>query len=196
MRKVPIMILAAIVLLFFNACEEGTTQPPPPPYEIISLIESVEESFNCRDIEDLKYCLHADFTFYFDPKDVGEETGDYIIPESWPRGQFIDIVGYIFDVVYSVDLKIDTSAIDNPITDDNAYTAADVPVRFLVMVDPVNGFLDQGTFTFELRAEYDQDPRNYWYVTAWRDFTSLPEPGGRNVEEASFGEILVRFRKP
>jgi hypothetical protein len=194
MRRFPIVILAAVVLVSFNACENGGTTQPPPPYEIISLIESIELSFNIRDIEDLEVCLASDFIFCFDPKDVGEETGEYIIPESWTRDQFIDIVGYIFDVVYSIDLKIDTSVIHNPITDDKTYTAADVPVRFLIMIDPVSGFLAQGTFTFELRAEYDRYHRNYWYVTTWRDFTGLDNPGERNIVPASFGVILANFR--
>jgi hypothetical protein len=195
MRNGAIVILAVGALLAFTACDDGGTPPPPPPYDIIEIIECIEDSFLARDTEDLKHRIHSDFTFYFDPEDVGEEIGGYIIPRSWVRDEFIGAAGNMFDMAYSIDIKIDTSVIDDPLTDDNTYTAADVPIDFLVMTDEVNGYMAQGTCTFELRGEYNQNSEKHWCVTAWRDFTSPGISGSRGITPSSFGRILIRFHK-
>jgi hypothetical protein len=195
MRPINAVVACIALLSVLVGCDEGTIEPPPPPYEIIRIIECIEDSFMARDIDDLKHRIHSDFAFYFDPEDVGEEVGDYIIPESWVRDDFISAVGNMFDMAYSIDISIDTSVIDDPLTDDNAYNATYVPIDLLVLVDQVNGYMAQGTCTFELRSEYNQNSEKRWYVTAWRDYTSPEVSGGRGITPFSFGEILVRFHK-
>jgi hypothetical protein len=197
MRSVVVVVLAVGVLLALTACDEtvidGYECPPTSP---AGIIESIEVSFNTRDINDLEECLAGDFTFYFDADEVGEQVGDYTVPESWTRADFLTAVVDIFDCAYSLDISIATSDIGGPPEGDSTFTAAEVPVEMLVMVEPVNGFIARGTFTFEFRIEYNEKNKKEWFVTAWQDFTSPGESGGRNVEEASFGEILVRFLKP
>jgi hypothetical protein len=190
MRKVPIVISAATVLLFFNACEDGgTTQPPPPPYEIISLIESIELSFNTRDIDDLKMCLASDFVFYFDPKDVGDEPGDYIIPETWGKEEFLEAVGNMFAEVYSIDMDIDTSNVGTPGEDDTTYSAENVEVSLLVMIDPVNGCLAHGLCNFRF-AKVTSGGYDNWRIEDWWDYTHVYS---ESDNRASIGWILAYF---
>jgi hypothetical protein len=198
MRNAAIVILAVGILLAFAACDETVIDdyyewPPPSP---AAIVESIEVSFNTRDIDDLKGCLASDFIFYFDPEDVGGGADGYIIPESWRREEFLSAAETMFDVTYGVDISIDASEVDDPIINDKKYTAAGVPVRFLIMVDAVSGFFAQGTFTFEFGGEYNAKHGNEWFVIAWRDFTAPDSKRYRNVKNMSFGEILVRFRKP
>ena len=64
------------------------------------------------------------------------------------------------------------------------------------MVEPYYGYLAKGFVTFEFGVEYNEKDEKEWLVAAWRDFTSPAGSGGRNVTEASFGEILALFYKP
>ena len=194
MRTPEIVVLAVVVLFSFTACDDGTT--PVLGNTPAGVLELTEEAFNSRDIDGLAGCLASNFTFYFDEDDVGDGPGDYIIPESWTSGDFLNPVSRIFDNAFSIDISIVTKTIGDPDPDDTSYTADNVQMQFLVMVEPYYGYLAQGFVTFEFGAVYNEKNEKEWLVTAWRDFTAPAGSGGRNVEEASFGEILVGFRKP
>jgi hypothetical protein len=202
MRKIPIVILAAAVLLAFAACEDGIIEPPPidePPPSLSNpagTIELIELAFNHRNINELESCLTGDFTFHFDPEVIGNPVGDYTIPESWASDDFLNAVINIFSNAYSIDMSIASANVGEPDPNDAYYTADGVQMRFLVMVDAENGYLAQGFATFEFRGEYNEKNEKEWLVTAWKDFTTVVDSGDRYIDEASFGEILVWFRKP
>ena len=198
MRTVIIITLSITVLLSFTACDEGLVPPPGLPYSNTpaEVLEQIEDSFLVRDVTDLEGLLTADFTFHFDDDDVGKQVGEYTVPESWTSGDFLNPVSRIFNNAHSVEISIVTANIGEPDSDDTAYTADNVQIRFLVMVEPYYGYFAQGFVTFEFGVEYNEKDEKEWLVTGWRDDTSPAGTGGRNVTEASFGEILVGFRKP
>jgi hypothetical protein len=193
MRKVPIVISAATVLLFFNACEDGGTAPPPPPpldlSEPAKTLEAVEQAFNDRDSDDLALCLADAFTFYFDEGDVGDEPGDYIIPETWGKEEFLEAVGNMFAEVYSIDMDIDTSNVGTPGEDDTTYSAENVEVSLLVMIDPVNGCLAHGLCNFRF-AKVTSGGYDNWRIEDWWDYTHVYS---ESDNRASIGWILAYF---
>jgi hypothetical protein len=196
MRNVTFIGLAFAALLSFTGCnEEGSTTPTlgRTPAQVL---EALERAFQERDAELLDGLIDTEFTFHFDPKDVGKQVGEYTIPESWTLTDFLSAVSRVFDNAYSIDISINSVNVGEPGPDDSTYTADNVQIRFLVMVDTVNGYLAQGFATFEFSVEYNEKNEKEWAVTAWRDFTSTTESGGRSVTEASFGEILAIFHRP
>jgi hypothetical protein len=190
------VLVAGLVLAFlssFTACDETVViddgWPPSQPAGILELIES---SFNERVIGDVEDCLTADFTFYFDEDDVGKQTGDYTIPESWGKDKFTEVAGYMFNEAHTIQMEIDTSNVGAPGDDDNIYFARDIEVRLLVMVDAVNGYLADGVCDFEFVDVESGEPDN-WVISNWQDRTWPTVSGGRNVTPASIGFILAVF---
>ena len=185
--------LVLAFLLSFTACDEtvGTDDgwPPSWPAGVLGLIEN---SFNERVINDLEYCLGAEFTFYFDEDDVGKDSGGYTIPESWGRDKFLEVAQKMFDEAYSIQMEINTSNVGTPDDDDVIYSAGDVEVRLLVFVDATNGFLADGVCDFEFVDKGSGAPDN-WVIRNWQDRTWPPGSGGRNVTPASVGFILALF---
>ncbi len=199
MRPINVVIPYVVTLSVLVGCDEGIIIIEPPVTGRISpayTVEMIEDSFNARDVNDLEYCLSTDFTFYFDDDDVGKQVGEYTVPESWTLDDFLNPVSRIFDNAFSIDISIVTKTIGDPDPDDTSYTADNVQMQFLVMVEPYYGYWAQGFITFEFGAVYNEKNEKEWLVTGWRDDTSPAGTGGRNVTEASFGEILVGFRKP
>jgi len=70
--KKMLPLVAVLTLLALSCGDEEDVTPPPPAHTPADVIESVEISFNKRDIETLKKSLSRDFVFYFDPDDVGQ----------------------------------------------------------------------------------------------------------------------------
>lgn len=195
MRRINVVAACVVTLYVLVGCE-GRIEPPPPENTPAEVLELIEYSFLARDVTGLERFLTADFVFYFDEDDVGKQVGEYIIPESWTLTDFLSAVSRVFDNAYSVDMSIASANVGEPGTDDTTYTADNVQINFLVMVDAVNGYLAQGFVTFEFAAVYNEKNEKEWLVAAWRDFTAPAGSGGRNITEASFGEILALFYKP
>jgi hypothetical protein len=197
MRYVDVTAAFTVIASVLLGCGNGTIEPPPPPHlDPAAIIESIEVFFGTRDIDDLEECFADDFTFYFDQDDIGNQVGDYTIPESWTPDDFLNAVNNIFSNGYSIDMSIASANVGEPDADDAYYTADNVQMRFLVMVDPENGYLAQGFATFEFRKEVNEKNEQEWLVTAWRDFTAPDSTGDKSIVPASFGEILVRYHKP
>lgn len=198
MRTLNVVIAYAVTLSILIGCD-GRIEPPPIEGPSLTTpagtIELIEVAFNRRDVDELKECLTGDFTFHFDPEVIGNPVGDYTIPESWNRADFFYAVSRMFNTAFSVDISIVSANVGEPDPDDAYYTADNVQIRFLVMVDIIGGYLAQGFVTFEFRKEVNEKNEQEWLVTAWRDFTAPDSTGDRNIVPASFGEILVRFRK-
>ena len=194
-----VVVASAVIVSVLLGC--GVTVPDPDPEPPPTLtnpagtIELIEESFSDCDIDGLGKCFAAAFTFHFDKDDVGKQVGEYTIPESWTLTDFLSAVGSMFDDAYEVDTSLYTSNVGDPGPDDTVFTADKVPIHFIVMVDPVSGYFANGAVTFEFAVEYNEKGEKEWLVTTWRDFTARTESGGRNVEEASLGEILARYHK-
>jgi hypothetical protein len=198
MRTVAIMLLAGAISFSFTACDDVSVPPPGLPYSNTpaEVLEQVEDSFLARGITDLEGLLTADFVFYFDDSDVGMPVGDYTIPESWTSADSLNAVRKVFSGAHSIDISIETSNVGDPGPDDTTYTAENVQMQFLVMVDVIVGYSAQGFATFDLEAAHNEKNEKEWRVTAWRDFTSSVESGDRFITPASFGEILARYYKP
>jgi hypothetical protein len=187
-RKLTLVGFVVTLLLTFTACEdEGTAPPPPPPLDLsepAKTLEAVEQAFNDRDSDDLALCLADAFTFYFDEGEVGDEPGDYVIPESWGKEEFLEAVGNMFAEAYSIDMDINTSNVGTPGEYDPEYLARDVEVKLLVMIDSTNGYLAHGFCDF-LFAKDTSGGYDNWRIKEWWDYTS----GG----VWSLGSILVQY---
>ena len=180
---------AALALLALNCGEEeGPTGPAPYPAldSPDHVLTNVEMSFNERDHGLLKYSLdHDAFVFYFNPADVGERVGNYIIPESWSYAEFYHACGNMFDDAYTISLEI--QPIGAPPAGATEYTAENVHINFLCMVDEENGYrADKGYFRFR-KATDDR-----WRLTGWWDYTMSFDESGR-AEPTSFGRVLALY---
>lgn len=148
---------------------DGKTQKSP-----VEVLKKIKYAFNGRYIEDYKDCLSEYFTFYFDPNDVGDDVGGYIIPETWDYYEETDAVKNMFDLAYSIRLTIDTAGLGEPGPDDNIYTADNVYIDLLLMVDSLNGYQASGFVDFEFVVEgEDASGNKIWRVKNWWDHTGV-----------------------
>jgi hypothetical protein len=190
MRKKPLInplrvsLLSVLVLgvLAVNGCifgpgEDKGQEPPPGLDTPAGVVEYIEDAYNTRDIDDYKVCLSPNFTFYFDPKDVGDGVagGDYTIPDSWGYDEEVAAVENMFDQLHSIDLNLASSNIGNPGPNDTTFSPPQVQIRLLVMVDPINGFLAQGFVEFDFESYLSPKGKKLWRVKNWSDFTAPPE---------------------
>jgi hypothetical protein len=173
-----------ILALFYAGSDDGRT-----PAEAL---EALEESFNGRNIELFKDVLAPDVVFHFDPHDVGGSVGDYEIPESWGYDELTSPVENMFDVAYDIDFSVSTDYVGDPDDGATEFTAKDVHVRLLVMIDPNNGYLPQGFCDFRFEnagyAGYDD-----WVITDWWDKTASYSTSGLKVP-VSLGRVLASFK--
>jgi hypothetical protein len=194
MRTAGIVFLGEAVLLSFTACDDGgtTTPLPPPGYTPAQVLRSLIYAFNSRDIETLDGALAEDFTFYFDPKDVGTVIGDYTIPPIWGRDEHLTACGNMYDLAFDIDFVISTEFVAEPDEDATEFMAGDVYVQLLVMVDAQSGYIASGSCDFRFANE-GADGTDNWVVTDWWDKTAA---GGmyESATPASLGNILAIFR--
>ena len=195
MKRILLISLALAVLLGV-ACNE-TTEPEGPgvygatPAECIG---NVELSFNDRDISIFEIQLASDFTFSFNPNDVGEEVNGYIIPETWDYNHIKRAVSNLFRPsaeggAYDISLQLPENDVGEPPEGATEYTAPDIQLSLLVMFDANSGLIaNKGTLTFSFMnipaGETDQ-----WFITGLEDYTYA----SKGVESASLGEILANF---
>jgi len=190
--KVFIAVATAALALLALSCgeEEGPTGPAPYPAldSPDHVLTNVEMSFHRRDDARLRAALDEDaFVFYFNPQDVGERVGNYIIPESWAYAEFYHTCGNMFDDAYTISLEI--QPIGKPPADATEYTAFNVAINLLCMTDEQNGFrADKGYCNFRFRK--DTDAR--WRLVKWWDYTMSFDESGR-AEPTSFGRVLALY---
>jgi hypothetical protein len=184
--RTPLAVGLALTVLFsFTACDDGGTTPLPPPGNTpAQVLEELELAFNDLDAELLERLLDTDFTFHFDEDDVGKDVGGYIIPESWDKEDFLAACARMFSEAYSVDLTVSTANVGDPSEGAAEFTAENVPIDLLVMVDPQNGFQANGFCDFAFVNDGSSDADN-WIIIGWRDYTS--------DELYSIGSILAWF---
>ncbi len=175
------------ILALFYAGSDGTDERTP-----VEALEDLEESFNAYDIELFKDVLAPEVTFHFDPSDVGGWVGDYEIPESWGYDELTSAVENMFDQAYSIDFTVTTADVGDPDEGATEFTADDVQVTLVVMIDSTNGYMANGycDFGFENVGYGGYDD---WLVIDWWDKTvsygtfESPRPW-------SLGMILAAFK--
>jgi len=189
-------LLTSIVLigLFASGCGSGSAPPTTGPLPILGpdtpamVAYNLELSFNKRDTNLYKQCLSPNFTFIFNPAEVGEVVGDgYIIPESWGYEEDWSATQNMFIEAYDISFQILENDIGEPADGATTYLAEDIPINLLVMIDPDNGFLAQGTCDFRFET-YESNGKTYWRIKDWWDGT-----GGKTLEPASIGYIKTYF---
>ncbi|UCE26436.1 MAG: hypothetical protein JSW52_08780 [Candidatus Coatesbacteria bacterium] len=191
MRTLAITLLTGSVFLSFTACDNGGSTTPTFGNTPAQVLEALERAFRDRDAELLDGLLDTDFTFHFDENDIGKDVGGYTIPESWDKENFLAACEKMFDDAYSIDLTVSTENVGEPDDGATAFTAENVPVNLLVMVDATNGYLAAGfcdfVFVNDDSAGYDD-----WSISDWWDKTA----GGGTLSITgyeSLGVILANF---
>jgi hypothetical protein len=171
MRTIAITLLVVAILLSFTACDDAGTTTPPLGNTPAQVLEALERAFQERDAELLDGLIDTEFTFHFDPKDVGKQVGDYTIPAMWGREETLAACGNMFTEAYSIDFLVVTKNTGEPDDGATEFTARNIQVTLLVMVDSMNGaqadgFCDFG-FVNDDSAGYDD-----WTIIDWWDRTS------------------------
>lgn len=163
---------AAAGCIFSPETPEDIVKDPITPDSPENVIFNLELSYNKRDINLYKQCLSPQFTFYFNPIDVGNDVDGYIIPDSWGYEEDWLATQNMFDQAYDISMQLPENDIGTPPDGVNLYTVDNITVSLLVMVNADNGFIaNLGTleFTFET---YDSNGKTYWRIKDWRDFTT------------------------
>lgn len=166
-----------VAVLAVNGCIFGTTngngngEPPPGLDSPGGVVEYIEDAYTTRDIEDYKECLSSNFTFYFNPLDVGKPVGDYIIEDSWGYDDEISAIENMFDQAYDIDIELVSEQVGDPEPNDDKYTAYNVQITLLVMVDATNGFRANGFVDFEFESYNGEKGEKLWRVLNWWDKT-------------------------
>jgi hypothetical protein len=97
MKRILLISLSLIILLGVSC---GETIVPVvgngagSPRECIDMLV---RAINGRDISGYGALLAPDFTFYFNPDDVGRDVNGYTIPETWGFDEEIAFLGEMFD---------------------------------------------------------------------------------------------------
>lgn len=200
MRRI---LLAIVVLAVIFALSCGEDQPIYPQWWL-----SASSPFNA--LSDLIFCfdnyetepnviklvdsiISEDFTFYFDPNDVGEQMGDYAIPEYWGKDEFMQAVNNMFNQAYKINFIIPIldqgeDAFGKPAGGDTTFVKNLVTINLILMVDATMGYQAQGFCDFE----FHKGSTGLWQVFAWRDHT------GSSIctQATSLGHILAMYYQP
>jgi hypothetical protein len=192
MRRV-LLITLALTILPGTACKEVVDPGPQPDYTADTpeeCIYNLELSFNTRDIALYESILSPNFTFYFNPTDVGSDVNGYVIPSSWGYEDDWISTDNMFTEAYEITMELPEGDVGDPPADATTYTASNISISLLVMIDADNGYIaNKGTceFTFE---KVRNDDGVYWVIKDWRDFTYAK----KGSESTSLGEIKAAFR--
>ncbi|MCP4231790.1 MAG: hypothetical protein GY771_16800, partial [bacterium] len=142
------------------------------------------------DIALYKAILSPNFTFYFNPSDVGDDVDGYTIPSSWGYEEDWTATRNMFNTAYDITMKLPEGDIGDPPEGATTYTASNIGISLLVKFDADNGLIaNKGTceYVFEKVREGDE---TYWVIKDWRDFTYAK----KGTESASLGEVKASFR--
>ncbi|MCP4228716.1 MAG: hypothetical protein GY771_01025 [bacterium] len=150
--------------------DESDFNLPSTPVECL---ENLEQSLNSRNPVLYELCLADDFTFYFDPHDVGVEyENEYIIPMSWDYEADVRAVSKMLREAKNINFSIDTSTVGNPDGDDTEFETADVPVRLQVTIYNDDIIIAEGPTDFTFIREQGPNDEEYWAISEWWDKTS------------------------
>lgn len=197
LRATATVMLAALALTGCDSTVINGHERPVPEYTSpATVLKAVQISFNQSNIDYLKRSLSPDFTFYFDPRDVGKKPpgGTYVIPESWSHDDFTKAANSMLNKAYSISLFVRVGSLREPGENETTYKAENVTISLLVMVDEVNGFMiDKGFCDFAFEAYYNERKEKRWRITKWWDHTSevLDEYAGAG--HGSLGRVLALY---
>ncbi|MCP4229472.1 MAG: hypothetical protein GY771_04915 [bacterium] len=171
------LIVLAIAVAFagagciFGTDDRGIQGEKREPTSPENVIYNLERSYNEGDIQLYKQCLSPNYTFYFNPSDVGIDVDGYIIPSSWGYEEDWTATQNLFENAYSVTMDLPVSDIGEPDAGDTTYTASNITISLLVMFDADTGLIaNKGTLEFVFET-YDSNGKTYWRIKDWRDFT-------------------------
>jgi hypothetical protein len=195
MRRILLISLSLVILLGIACKEEETIIDPVPegdytPESPEDCISNFELSFNKRNIELYKALLSPNYTFYFNPLDVGNDVDGYIIPDSWDYTEDTGATENMFTLAYDIAMQLPENDIGTPPEDATEYTASNIAISLLVMVDADNGFIaNLGTVEFTF-VKIDDGGEGYWIIKDWRDFTFAK----KGTDSASLGSLKASFK--
>jgi len=167
-----IIIVSALVLVALVSCDEETTSYYPDLSSPYRIMVELEYCFNHNQEADIinrmDAVLSPNFTFYFDPEDVGDYVGDYEIPVSWTKTAMMTAIEHLFNQAYSINLEIPIldegeDAFGKPGEGDTTFIRTNVSVNLLVMVDEYSGYQATGFCDFE----FTKDGSGNWPITVW-----------------------------
>jgi hypothetical protein len=176
--RLAVLIIVIIGAFAAAGCIFDSTPPgddigkdPITPDSPSNVIYNLDLAYNKRDINLYKQCLSPQFTFYFNPIDVGKDVDGYVIPTSWGYEEDWTATQNMFDLAYDIKMSLSENDVETPPEGATTYTAENIGVSLLVMVDANNGFIaNKGTLEFNFET-YDSNGQTYWRIKDWRDFT-------------------------
>jgi hypothetical protein len=195
-RKAGLLVAAAasafVLGAFGTGCLFGDEPEEPPEVPAMTepkyVLANVEKAFNERDEDLLNECLQADFKFYFDAGDVGRNPpgSEYLIPESWSKGEFTAACGNMFDKAYSISLSIPRDKIGKPKEGVTYFDVKKNPLDIVVMVNELSGYqANQGYCDFGFGRQAD----GKWRMANWYDHTGADY----GDSPATLGKILALY---
>ena len=186
----------ALALLVVACSEEGVTPPPPrPPNPITDILRAIEWSFNGKDIRYLENNVTEGFVFHFDPDDVGQNppVGNYVIPTSWSRTEFLQAAENLLERAYSIALYIPTYGVGEPGPNENSYEVEDISIKLLVMPEEKKMYLaDYGYCDFRFER-FENDGERVWHLTDWWDYTAATLGNRPTVAPPSLGQLVALY---
>lgn len=196
---VPALALAALT---FGCGDEtvinGDTPAAPDYASPAKVLQTVELSFNERNIDYLKGALSPNFVFYSKPEEIGRPPPNLNSPRpppSYTYTEFCNIAYNIFRAAYSVSLTINTTGVGEPDPEENSYRADDVDFSLLVMAEEKRGYLAQGYCGFEFEKYRDEQNPELWRLTRWWDKTERGGEAPEGVARVPLWYILSLYEK-
>ncbi len=157
---------------------------------ILDTLNEFVDAWNSGNADAYESLLADDFTFYFDPEDVG---GYWDIPTSWDHDAEITAFNNLFDTVgaENVDVALELDEVDEPDGSADTYQVNGIPYEVRVYdeaADPVpTMYLATGHLDMKLTKVGDE-----WVITEWWDVIPYRLPG---VECTTWGVIKWLFYK-
>jgi len=176
----------------FSGCSRAPTAPSSTPswYERTQpryALADVEIAINSFDRAQLEACLAADFVYYFDPAEIGEQYNGYTVPVFWDRDTFVAAVDAFIEHTASVEVNTAWQTCEAPAPAETTYYAANFPFLATVIADNGAGYrLDEGNCNYA----FERDARGKWTLAKWWDRTYGCGCAGVPL---SWGQLLIRY---
>lgn len=189
MNRVTLILATAVLSAAFLSCGEEEEAPAPrvPDYSSPNaVLNTIAKAFNHGRLDWLDDALTTDFTFYFDPDDVGDVVNGYVIPPSWTYAEFKTACENMFAEAYSINFGLGEAGV--PAEGVTEYKAEGVQLYCVVYIDPRTVY--RTTYYCHEDFLFVKQASGSWRVARWWDFAG---PFSGDVEPPSFGKILALF---
>jgi len=172
-----------IVILAFSCFSEPGTQPPgkwypdfASPYECINNLVFCFNSYKTEPniIDKYKQVLDPAYIFYFDPEDIGDEVGGYIIPAMWTYDEDWRATNNMFNLAYDITFTIPIldqgeDTFGKPEEGATEFLKSNVTINLILMEDDTTGYQAQGFCDFKFK----KNENGQWHLSEWRDHTAI-----------------------